>query len=274
MFAVAAFAFCSCSDEGYWEPYEIEGTRYSFAQANSSYSLSLLDSLTEAVVTVYRSTKHGNVTLPLDVAITDATVLSVADSVVTFVDGSDKAEIIVNVAMDAMAIGTKYSAQFAFVVDSVNYMPENASITGAQSHTMSIVLNYNWLPAGSGIFASSWSGTQFAVKFEEAEGYSDENGYKLYRIPNLYVSGYHVEFYLDAEGNAVALPLGSIPLGLTDSGAAVYYYNDYINYPNYCSFVNEGNYYVINALWRIGSQLYTGCTEQFLWQVGWPGATE
>ena len=273
MFAVAAIAFCSCSDEGYWEPYEIEGTRYSFAQASSSYSLTASDSLTEAVITVYRSTKRGNVTLPLDVTIAN-NVLSVADSVVAFADGSDVAEVVVNVDMSAMEVGTKYTAQFSFAVDSVNYMPENASITGAQSHTLSIVLNYNWIPAGSGIFASSWSGAQFAIKFETVEGYSDENGYKLYRIPNLYVNGYHVEFYLDAAGNAVALPFGSIPLGLTDGGADVYYYNDYIKYPGYCSFVNDGNYYVINALWRIGGSLYTGCQEQFLWQVGWPGATE
>ena len=273
MFAVAAVAFCSCSEEGYWEPYEIEGTRYSFAQETSAYDLTASDALTEAFVTVYRSTKNGTVTLPLDVVISDATVLSVADSVVTFADGSNEADVVVNVDMSAMVVGKKYTANFSFTVDSVNYMPENASITGSQSHTLSVVLNYNWIPAGSGIYASSWTGLQFGCKFETVEGYSDENGYQLYRIANVYAPGYHIEFYLDANGNAVTLPLAQIPLGISEEGAAVSLYNDYVNYPDYCSFVNEGNYYVINSLFRVGNSLYIA-QEQFLWKEGWPGATE
>ena len=247
MFAVAAFAFCSCSDEGYWEPYEIKGTRYSFAQANSSYDLTASDVMTEAMVAVYRSTKHGNETLPLNVTISDSTVLSIASDSVVFVDGSDVAEGIVNVDMAAMAIGKKYTAQLAFVVDSVNFMPENASITGAQSHSMSVVLNYNWIPAGTGIYASSFSGEQWAIKFEKVEGYSDENGYQLYRIANVYAQGYHIEFFLDADGNAVTLPTVSNALGISDGGSPVYVYYDAVKYGSYCSFVNDGNYYVINA---------------------------
>ena len=222
MTVVAAAALTSCSDKGYWEPYEIKETQYSFAQATSSYDLTVADNMTEAVVTVYRSDKNGEVTLPLSITIADATVLNVADSTVTFADGVDAVNIPVSVDMSAMVVGKKYTATLAFVVDSLNFFPENASISGAQSHTVSVVLNYNWVAAGTGIFASSWSGAQFGIKFEKVEGYSDENGYQLYRIPNLYVNGYHVEFYLDADANAVALPLGSIPLGLTDGGAAVY----------------------------------------------------
>ena len=266
---VAALAFTSCSDKGYWEAVEIEGTRYSFAQAASNYSLTASDNMTEAVVTVYRSSKEGEVTVPLYVAIdsTHMAVLSVAEESVTFADGSDVAEVIVNVDMAAMAIGTKYAAQLALLVDSANI-----SITGPQVHNLSVVLNYNWVSAGSGIYASSWDGAQWGIKFEKVEGYSDENGYQLYRIPNLYANGYHLEFYTDAAGNAVAAAYGLIPLGITDGGSPVYIYNDYVNYASYCSFTNEGNYFVLNALWRIGNNLYTGCQEQFLWQEGWPGA--
>lgn len=268
MTMLAAVAFTSCSDEGYWDKAEIEGTRYSFAQSASSYSLTATDVMTEAVVTVYRSSKEGEVTVPLAVAIDSAhmAVLSVASNSVTFADGSDVAEVLVNVNMAEMNIGTKYQAALGLAVDSTAY-----SISGPMAHTMTVVLNYNWIPAGSGIYASSWDGSQFGIKFEKVEGYSDENGYQLYRIPNLYANGYHLEFYTDAAGNAVAAQYGSIPLGITDGGAAVYIYNDYVNYASYCSFVNDGNYFVLNALWRIGSSLYTGCQEQFLWQEGWPG---
>ena len=271
MTALAAVAFTSCSDKGYWEAYEMEETQYSFAQATSSYDLTASDNMTEAFVTVYRSDKNGSVTLPLSITIADSTVLSVANTTVTFADGEDAVNIPVGVNMDAMAIGTKYTATFAFVVDSLNYFPENASVSGSSTHTMSVVLNYNWIPAGTGIYASSWSGAQFGCKFEKVEGYSDENGYQLYRIANVYAQGYHIEFYLDAEGNAVTLPLAQIPLGISDGGAAVSIYNDYVNYAQYCSFINEGNLYVINSLFRVGNSLYIA-QEQFLWQEGWPGA--
>lgn len=273
MTALAAVAFTSCSDKGYWEAYEMEETQYSFAQATSSYDLTASDNMTEAFVTVYRSDKNGSVTLPLSITIADSTVLSVANTTVTFADGEDAVNIPVGVNMDAMAIGTKYTATFAFVVDSLNYFPENASVSGSSTHTMSVVLNYNWIPAGTGIYASSWNGAQFGCKFEKVEGYSDENGYQLYRIANVYAQGYHIEFYLDAEGNAVTLPLAQIPLGISDGGAAVSIYNDYVNYAQYCSFINEGNLYVINSLFRVGNSLYVA-QEQFLWQTGWPGATE
>ena len=271
MTALAAVAFTSCSDKGYWEAYEMEETQYSFAQATSSYDLTASDNMTEAFVTVYRSDKNGSVTLPLSITIADSTVLSVANTTVTFADGEDAVNIPVGVNMDAMAIGTKYTATFAFVVDSLNYFPENASVSGSSTHTMSVVLNYNWIPAGTGIYASSWNGAQFGCKFEKVEGYSDENGYQLYRIANVYAQGYHIEFYLDAEGNAVTLPLAQIPLGISDGGAAVSIYNDYVNYAQYCSFINEGNLYVINSLFRVGNSLYIA-QEQFLWQEGWPGA--
>lgn len=272
MTVVAAAALTSCSDKGYWEPYEIEETQYSFAQATSSYDLTAADNMTEAVVTVYRSDKKGEVTLPLNITVADATVLNVADSTVTFADGADVAEVKVNVNMGAMKVGTKYTANFEFAVDSLNYFPENASISGNSAHKVTVVLNYNWVAAGTGIYASSFSGAQFAIKFEKVEGYSDENGYQLYRIPNLYAQGYHLEFYLDANANAVTLPTVSNALGITDGGSPVYIYYDAVKYGAYCSFLNDGNYYVINALWRIGSSLYTGCQEQFLWQTGWPGA--
>ena len=273
MTAVAAVAFTSCSDKGYWEPYEMEETQYSFAQATSSYDLTASDNMTEAVVTVYRSDKKGEVTLPLSITLADATVLNVADSTVTFADGVDAVDIPVSVDMSAMVVGKKYTATLAFVVDSLNFYPENVSITGPQSHTVTVVLNYNWVAAGTGIYASSWTGAQFGCKFEKVEGYSDENGYQLYRIANVYAQGYHIEFYLDANANAVTLPLAQIPLGISESGSAVSLYNDYVNYPGYCSFVNEGNYYVINSLFRVGNSLYIA-QEQFLWQTGWPGATE
>lgn len=274
MTAVAAVAFTSCSDKGYWEAYEMEETQYSFAQATSSYDLTASDNMTEAFVTVYRSDKNGSVTLPLSITIADSTVLSVANTTVTFADGEDAVNIPVGVNMDAMEVGTKYTASFAFVVDSLNFFPENASVSGSSTHTMTVVLNYNWVPAGTGIYASSFTGAQFGCKFEKVEGYSDENGYQLYRIANVYAQGYHIEFFLDADGNAVTLPTVSNALGISDGGSPVYVYYDAVKYGSYCSFVNDGNYYVINALWRIGSSLYTGCQEQFLWQTGWPGATE
>ena len=78
MTVVAAAALTSCSDKGYWEPYEIEETQYSFAQAKQSFSLSADDALSSVTVTVYRSSEGAEVTIPVNVAVTDPNTLRVA----------------------------------------------------------------------------------------------------------------------------------------------------------------------------------------------------
>ena len=289
MFAVAAVAFCSCSDEGYWEPYEIEETQYSFAQAKQSYSLTATDSLSSVTVTVYRNTKGAAVTLPLNVEISDPYVLSVADSSVTFAAGSNIAEFELLVDESYIAMGTTYSAKFSFVVDTVNFTENNYSVSGNKSHQVSIVKDYTWVSAGKVTMTSNWAGAQAVVPVENAKEY-DVNGNKLYRLnsPYYYLEpsycpkpGAHLQFILDADANAVTIApsIQSIGEAASSGGVWNFYFVTTGGYAQYCAFMNQGNVYAMYGLWisgdaSIGYSVQYTAAEQFEWTEGWPGATE
>ena len=289
MTAVAAIAFCSCSEEGYWEPYEIEEAQYSFAQEKQSYSLTATDSLSSVTVTVYRNNSGAEVTLPLNVQLSDPYVLSVADSAVTFAAGSNTAELEVAVDEAYIVMGTSYTASFSFVVDSVNFTEDNYSISGNKSHVVSILKDYTWVSAGKVVMASNWAGAKAYVPIENAKEY-DKNGNKLYRLnsPYYYLEpsycpkpGAHLQFILDANANAVTIAPSIQSIGEAASAGGVwnFYYTTSGGYAQYCSFTNEGNVYTMNGLWingdaTIGYSVQYTASEMFQWVEGWPGATE
>ena len=267
--AVAAVAFTSCSDEGYWEQYEMNDTQYSFDQSKQSFSLTATDALPSVKVALSRSTNKGELTLPLNISFS-STILSVADSAVTFADGSYSAELVVNVDEANIVMGTSYTASIAFAVDSVNFFEHNYSVSGNKTHAISIIKDYTWVAAGKGIYASSWTGEQFAISFEKAEEYTDEAGRGYYRVAP-YKAGFYIPFYIDAEGNASECPVGSYETGI----AGVYFYHNpgHASYGKYCYFMNQGNTFLLAGLWDSPDGLYVA-KEQFLWQEGWPGAVE
>ena len=259
--AAVAGLFASCSDEGYWDAYNFKNDTYSFEQGSHSYSLKGAEKLDSVVVTVYRSTTKGNVDVPT-ILTANSNIISVADTAVHFVDGSSIAEIVVKIDNSNIEIGKNYKANITFDVPA-----EQLSISGANTYTLAFVKEYNWVVAGSGIWASSFTGEQFAVEFEVAEGY--ENGYYCRVAP--YKKGYYIPFFLDENADAVECPANNYNTGATYAGAALNFYHDPAgSYAKYCSFTNEGNYYMLNGLWDTAEGLYVA-KEQFLWTEGWPG---
>lgn len=259
--AAVAGLFASCSDEGYWDAYNFKNDTYSFEQGSHSYSLKGTEKLDSVVVTVYRSTTKGNVDVPT-ILTANSNIISVADTAVHFVDGSSIAEIVVKIDNSNIEIGKNYKAEITFDVPA-----EQLSISGANTYTLNFVKEYNWVVAGSGIWASSFSGEQFAVEFEMAEGY--ENGYYCRVAP--YKKGYYIPFFLDENADAVECPANNYNTGVTYAGAALVFHHDPAgNYAKYCSFANEGNYYMLNGVWDTAEGLGVA-KEQFLWTEGWPG---
>lgn len=194
MTAVAAVAFCSCSDEGYWEPYEFEDTQYSFAQSNQTFNLTADQSVSSISVTVYRSTTKGAVTLPLAVSVSDADVLTV-DSVVTFADGKNTAELLVEVNEEYIVMGTNYTVEYAFAIDSINFSEKNVTVSGNSKHTISLKKDYTWLSLGVGIYASQL----FGESWEQPVLYAKEQPNR-YRLPDCIYKGYPFEFVLSEDG--------------------------------------------------------------------------
>ena len=157
--ALTAGFFASCSTEGVWEPYDTTSEpTYSFEQKASNYVLTPVDTVRQIVVKVFRNNTNGNVTLPLDVTLSHS-ILTIDTTAAVFVDGKDFAELVIDVDYDNIALGAKYTANIAFVVDSLNYFPHNASITGNSSASISILVEYNWQSIGKALYTEDVAGS-------------------------------------------------------------------------------------------------------------------
>ena len=181
MTVLAALAFTSCSDEGYWDKTDLQSVpTYSFAQSSNTYSLTGTDSLPQAVVEVYRNNKNGDVTIPISVSLSDETVMSIDTTVVCFKAGESVAEFVIKINERRIQVGKTYTANLALVADSVNFFEENYSISGNHTFKLTFIKNYNWVSAGKAIYTDDLVTTFFGlpelatyeVLVEKAEGNS------------------------------------------------------------------------------------------------------
>lgn len=165
MTVLAAVAFTSCSDEGYWEKADTQSVpTYSFAQSSQTYSLSATDALPQVVVEVYRNNEEGTVTVPVSVTLSDAVVMSVDTAAVTFEAGKSVADFVIKIDEVRMQIGKSYTAELAFVADSVNFFEENHSISGNKSFKLTFSKAYSWTAAGTAQYTEDMVGTFFGVE--------------------------------------------------------------------------------------------------------------
>ena len=176
--ALTAGIFASCSTEGAWDAYDTTSEpTYSFEQKASNYVLTPVDTVTQVVVKVFRNNTNGNITLPLDVKVSHD-ILTYDTAAVTFENGKDFAEFIIDVDYASIALGTKYTANIAFVVDSLNYYEHNASLTGNSSTSISLQVEYNWQSIGKALYTEDLITTFFNapnVTYEVAAEQAVEN---------------------------------------------------------------------------------------------------
>ena len=257
MVAVAGL-FTACDDEGYWDKYHFENDTYAFEHKSASYSLKGNDTLPEVKVTLTRGTTKGNADIPTIVT-TNSDIITVADTVAHFVDGSSTAEITIKIDEKNIVIGKNYKASVTLDVEE-----NQLSISGATTYTLSFVKDYNWVIAGAGIWASSWTGEQFGVQFEIAEGYNGD-GYYCRVAP--YKAGNYIPFYIDADGNAVECPAGNYATGIS---GLTFHHDPAGKYGQYCVFQNQSNIYLLAGVWDSADGLYVA-KEQFMWSENWPG---
>lgn len=193
MVAVAGL-FASCSEDGYWDAYDTTSEKtYSFEQKTSTYSLTPADTIRQVAVKVFRSNANGNDTIPVAVAVSsDLLTCNVTDAVV-FENGKDFAEILIDVDYDNLTIGEKYTANFAFVVDSVNFFEHNYSISGNNTSTVSIQLQYTWKSIGKALYTDDYVTGFFGLpqlvtyKVDAEQANENEN---VIRLKNVYGAAY------------------------------------------------------------------------------------
>lgn len=279
--AALAALFTACSDEGHWDGYSVPDNQYSFAQSSQSYSLIGNEEMASTItVEVYRTGKNGEVTIPLDIE-TDNAIMTIDTESVTFANGSDVAQLIINVDNTAIETGVKYSTTISLVFDGETLTEENNSITGSTSCTVSILRDYSWEIAGKAIVISSWAGNSAEVNIEKAIQYNID-GNSLYRLTSPYYflepdycpePGYHLQFVVDANGNAVSVPVWQ---NIGEEYDATHNYYLYCNPAQGHAFTNNGNKYAISGLWAVRNDseilgAVAEAFEQFEWIEGWPG---
>lgn len=200
--------------------------------------------------------------LPLQ--ITDEKGVFVVDTVVSFNAGENLKNI--EVDFSAMTLGME-----ADLVISLK--PEDATIYGGSSITISVLRDYKWIDRGTvDFFESDFELGEATVAIQQAEGTN------LFRLKDLYnvlddsddpvPPGYHLKFYLDTLNNWAAL---SFLPGLQNLGTGYEVYYNAVSYPAYCSFTSKDNVYSAEYLLTPDRQnLYIGgCS--FVWSGDFPG---
>lgn len=278
-----AIMFAGCNADGYWDKTpEVSEVKYTFDQKESTYSVAGTETLTEIVVPMTRNTKMGTSTVTVNAKFSDPALSGPSE--VTFADGSNTA--IYTIAVGNIQVGVAYKATLTIAAD-------DASVTAVSTTTINLSKSYSWVAAGSVQFYSSWSGMigdeglvgdGVKVEVQRADG-----GNGLYRLVSPYFisetaagatgvtlkEGSHIQFIVNAaDGKAVGFPATTQRMGEASADDGNYYFA-YTEGQNNCSFENNGNMYIINALIGYdqgGNSVSIGWYETvaFIWDKGYP----
>ncbi|MGI5974275.1 MAG: hypothetical protein ACOX7E_00810 [Paludibacter sp.] len=240
-----------------------KGTQAYFSE-NNKRSMSFLPT-DETTFSIEIGRRKSTEACKLPLQITDEEGVFVVDTVVNFKAGENLKNI--EVDFSAMTLGME-----ADLVISLK--PEDATIYGNSSLTISVLRDYKWLDKGTVDFFEQDFGLEGGtVAIQQAEGTN------LFRLKDLYnvlddsddpvPPGYHLKFYLDPDNNWAALnfPEGFQNLG---TGYEVYYVLSG-GFATYCSFTSKDNVYSAEYLLTPNRQnLYLGgCS--FVWSGDFPG---
>lgn len=266
---IAATAlFTSCSDEGDWDAYNEPDQVYTFDQAAPNYNFTPVTIEDSIVVTLTRSNVSEEKVLPITAEFSTEELSGPAE--VVFEKGKNQANYIIKVG--DLVIGETSTATLAFT-DSV-------SVSGTNVCEVSIKLDYTWQSAGSCQMYSSWAGNESPVRVP-IEAAAEAPGMYRFNSPYYYLEkdycpkeGYHIQFYLDENHNALEADYISY-MGETISGyPAVFMY--FANGAYDSVFINEGSEFLLNGVvgyvTSSGIGLYTYESLYFLWDKGYPGA--
>jgi len=243
------------------------GVQAYFSRDNTtSYSFLPTDSPIFNIL-IGRNNTKGNAVVKYTITDTN-NVFNLADSTI-FTDGT--AIDTIKVDFSKMPIGT--TSTLSLKIDSLS-----SYFYGTRSIDITVLRDYKWVDAGIVSMTSGWAGGTADIAMQHA------TGTYIYRLMSPYYileptycpnPGFHVQFLLDANYNAVSLPLAQdIGEAATSTGGDWWLYWNAAK--SYCSFTNVGNTYTIKGALAGGinaSSLtlkYT-TTESFVWKTGYPG---
>lgn len=180
--------------------------------------------------------------------------------------------------VDTLWIQTTYTYGESYPI-TLNIPEEYTTAYGPKTITIDVLVDYTWMNMGEVVFMSQWEGEQGNIVIEQAKEYSDAAGNLLFRLNSPYyyiapayctVPGLHLQFLLDKDYNAVDLYGG--PFIQVENTGYNWIYWDLESFGAYESFINQGNLYIVTALWNDGSNsLYGPYQEAWQWVKGYPG---
>lgn len=245
----------------------------SFSIAEQSKTIPLEESAVDMNIRVVRSNTSDTYTVNYAVVISDETNFSdESNGSVTFSKGEGIAFI--KLKGENLEIGKTYTIDLALSDENKKDMSDR----GIPTTTITVMRDYNWIAAGLVLYSEVDFGIgDVEIPIERAEGFN------IYRLPDLYYNltegeddtvnaGCHLQFTLDDDYNAVTInPVATF----IDLGLGYYLYYNPEEYPEYCSFTNEGNKYTLNYLLSEDkSNLIPGCTGSFVWKEGYPKSSK
>lgn len=270
MLAVSALV-TSCSDEGSWDGYVEKGDVYTFDQASANYNFTPVTVQDSIVITLTRSNTAEEAVLPI---VADLDEGLTGPSEVKFAKGENQADYVITVG--DLTIGVPLEATLSFDEELV-------SVSGDAECVVNITLDYTWVSAGSCQMYSAWAGNSTPVRVpieKAAEGdglYRLESPYYYLERDHCPEPGWHLQFYLDENYNALAFEPFQF-IGEVASGYQVVL-GVWPNGANGSSFFNQGNIYVVTGLFLASSGSLTSfagsfgaAEETFMWDDGYPGA--
>ena len=213
-------------------------------------------------IMVGRSSGEGAASFSFDIVDADS-VFTVPT--VTFASGETSVNL--TITFD-LPIGTSS-------VLSLKVPDEEVSLYGMDSIGISVSRDYTWVNAGVIAFTSDWAGTTADLDLETT--LEDPT---LYRILSPYYvlepdycpePGYHIQFHLDEDYNAVSVTPSNIGEEASAGGSWWLDWNTAYDH----TFTNDSNSYEIVAYWSSG---YTAdaltptynAVETFIWTEGYP----
>jgi len=260
--------FSACSEEIVREPSPVQtGVQAYFSSKNAtSYSFIPTDTPIFKII-VGRNNTSGKAVVKYKITDTNK-VFVLVDSTI-FKDGT--AMDTIKVDFSKMPIGT--TSTLSLKIDSLSTF-----FYGSSSISITVLRDYKWVAAGTVSMTSGWAGGTADIALQRA------TGTYIYRLMSPYYileptycpnPGFHVQFQLDANYNAVSLPYAQ-NIGEAASSGGSYWLKWDANVDK-ATFTNVKNEYFIKGTWDKGLSASAltkvdNATESFVWTTGYPGA--
>ena len=231
LFALAVISlsfFSSCNTDAEKPMYDATKTEYAFASTLQSVEM-LPEDGNKIIVPIYRNTTVGASSVNVEMSASVEGVFTLTNATATFEDGKASTDLVITYAdINELAAGTTYKLTLSFA-------EENASPSKVNSITVSAQRKLTWKQIGVGVYTCEFWEEAWEQPIEKAE---EAN---VYRLPDVYYSGYPLIFSVDDAGN--------VSMGAQESG---YVHSTYgMIWVAMADFKVEGQNYMFALNWHV-----------------------